>query len=81
MNLNKPFIRDSDRRASAGAIGVAELNRDVNVEKAIKFFVSKNVWIRPFKNLIYLMPPYIVNKQEITQLTSSLIEAIKNNEV
>ena len=64
-----------------GAIGVVELNRDVNVEKAIKFFVSKNVWIRPFKNLIYLMPPYIVNKQEITQLTSSLIEAIKNNEV
>lgn len=64
-----------------GAIGVVELNRNVNTEKAIKFFVSKNVWIRPFKNLIYLMPPYVISENELKQLTTVVISAIKQNEI
>lgn len=64
-----------------GAIGVVELTKNVDIEKVIKFFVSRNVWIRPFKNLIYLMPPYIISRSELKQLTDSVIEAIEKNEV
>ena len=64
-----------------GAIGVIEVNKDINLEKAIKFFVGKNVWIRPFKNLIYLMPPYIIDKNQLSHLSFALIEAIKKNEI
>ncbi len=64
-----------------GAIGVVEVNKDVDLGKAIKFFVNKNVWIRPFKNLIYLMPPYIIGENQLSRLSSALIEAIKNNEI
>ena len=64
-----------------GAIGVVEVNKDVNLEKAIKFFVNKNVWIRPFKNLIYLMPPYIIDENQLSQLSSALVEAIEKNEI
>lgn len=63
-----------------GAIGVVEVNRDVNLDKAIKFFVDKRVWIRPFKNLIYLMPPYIISNNQLSRLSSALIDAIKKNE-
>ena len=63
-----------------GAIGVVEVNRDVNLGKAIKFFVDKRVWIRPFKNLIYLMPPYIISNNQLSRLSSALIDAIKKNE-
>ena len=62
------------------AIGVVEVNRDVDLEKAIKFFVDNNVWIRPFKNLIYLMPPYIISENQLSRLSSTLIDAIKKNE-
>lgn len=59
-----------------GAIGVVEMKVPVDVPKAQEFFVNKGVWIRPFRNLIYIMPPYITRKKELTQLTSSIVDYI-----
>lgn len=57
-----------------GAIGVVETYSMVNMAEIQKYFVDCGVWIRPFGKLIYLMPPYIINKNEIAKLT----QAIKN---
>ena len=45
-----------------GAIGVIELHELIWEQMAWlpKFIVDQGVWIRPFKNLIYIMPPYII---------------------
>ena len=64
-----------------GAIGVVEVKKDVDLDKAIKFFVSRDVWIRPFKNLLYLMPPYIIDENQLSCLSTALIDAIKQNEI
>ncbi|TAL18824.1 adenosylmethionine--8-amino-7-oxononanoate transaminase [bacterium] len=58
-----------------GAIGVVETDSPVNVEKLQTFFVEKSVWIRPFANLIYLMPPYIVTEEEVGKLTEAVRES------
>lgn len=57
-----------------GAIAAVEMNEAVNLAKAQQFFVSKGVWIRPFGKLVYIMPPYIIKPQELTQLTQAILE-------
>ena len=60
-----------------GAIGVIELKRPVDMASLQRFFVDRGVWIRPFGRLLYLMPPYIIEKNELSLLTGALLEAAK----
>ena len=63
-----------------GAIGVVELKKVVDMALLQKFFVERGVWIRPFGRLLYLMPPYIIDPEDLTTLTGTLIEAVENIE-
>lgn len=60
-----------------GAIGVIELTKPVDVPEAQKFFVEHGVWIRPFRNLIYVMPPYIISKEDLRSLISIIVKYTK----
>jgi len=55
-----------------GAIGVVETREPVDVAAAQEFFVERGVWIRPFTNLLYLMPPYIISPADLSALTSAV---------
>jgi len=35
--------------------------------------LERGVWLRPFRNLIYVMPPYICTPAEIGQITSAMV--------
>lgn len=58
-----------------GGIGVVEMKDPVNVAEMQKFFVGHGVWIRPFANLLYIMPPYIIESEDLRRLTSAMVEA------
>ncbi|GJF12502.1 adenosylmethionine-8-amino-7-oxononanoate aminotransferase [Mycolicibacterium cyprinidarum] len=56
-----------------GAIGVIELDRPVDLRIATETAIEHGVWLRPFRNLIYAMPPYICTGAEIEQITSAMV--------
>jgi adenosylmethionine-8-amino-7-oxononanoate aminotransferase len=60
-----------------GAIGVVELNRDVDLAWMTPKFIQKGIWIRPFLNLVYIMPPYIASSEELTQITQAIYDVVK----
>jgi adenosylmethionine-8-amino-7-oxononanoate aminotransferase len=60
-----------------GAIGVVECKSAVNVAELQKAFVKQGVWIRPFGKLVYIMPPYIIDQQQLSQLTQAIYTVLK----
>ncbi len=60
-----------------GAIGVIEMKATVDVPKAQAFFVAQGVWIRPFRNLIYIMPPYIIKEDELQKLIHAIAQYVE----
>jgi adenosylmethionine-8-amino-7-oxononanoate aminotransferase len=56
-----------------GGIGVVEMKEPVAVARLQQFFVDQGVWIRPFANLIYIMPPYSIEPEELRSLTSAMV--------
>lgn len=56
-----------------GAIGVVEMDEPVDLRVATPVALDHGVWLRPFRNLIYAMPPYICTPEEIAQITSAMV--------
>jgi len=61
-----------------GAIAVVECHNDVDMKIIQPAFVEKGVWIRPFGKLIYLMPPYIINRADTEQLCQAIFDVLNN---
>lgn len=61
-----------------GAIGVIETKKAVNMEVIQKFFVDNGVWIRPFGKLIYIMPPFISEPEQVRKLIEVIEKALQN---
>jgi adenosylmethionine-8-amino-7-oxononanoate aminotransferase len=59
-----------------GGIGVLELEQPVDMPSITRRFVDKGVWIRPFGKLVYVMPPYIINDEELTSLLTAMTETV-----
>jgi adenosylmethionine-8-amino-7-oxononanoate aminotransferase len=60
-----------------GAIGVLQLDREVDVASATAAAVRRGVWLRPFRDLIYAMPPYVIGEGDLAALTSAMIGAAR----
>ncbi|MBF6134517.1 adenosylmethionine--8-amino-7-oxononanoate transaminase [Nocardia otitidiscaviarum] len=58
-----------------GAIGVIELDHPVDMRKATHAAVDAGVWLRPFRNLIYCMPPFISTTEDVRRITAAMLAA------
>jgi adenosylmethionine---8-amino-7-oxononanoate aminotransferase len=69
-----PGVRDV---RVCGAIGVVQLAGDVDVAAATAAAVRKGVWLRPFRDLIYTMPPYIANDDDVALICQGVLAAAR----
>jgi adenosylmethionine-8-amino-7-oxononanoate aminotransferase len=55
-----------------GAIGVVELHRPVDMVAATRAAVDRGVWLRPFRNLVYTMPPYVTDDADLAAIAGAV---------
>ena len=56
-----------------GAVGVVQMTSPRDIDWLRQRFTEENVWIRPFGDVVYLMPSFIINKDELTALTRAIV--------
>jgi len=61
-----------------GAIGVVEMENKIDTQVLMAKMIEKGVWLRPFGNIIYLTPPFIITPDDLTHLTRSVCEIVRD---
>jgi adenosylmethionine-8-amino-7-oxononanoate aminotransferase len=59
-----------------GAVGVVELDTPVDVAKVTERALERGVWLRPFRNLVYTMPPYVTSDDDLAVITRAICEVV-----
>jgi len=59
-----------------GAIGVVQLQREPKLEPLRARFVQHGVWIRPFGDVVYLMPPFVIGTDDLAVLTTAVRDVV-----
>jgi adenosylmethionine---8-amino-7-oxononanoate aminotransferase len=79
-------LRDGLERASSldsvadvrvlGAVGVVQLREPVRVAEVTAAALDRGVWLRPFRDLVYTMPPYVTDDDDLTLVTTAMTDAM-----
>ncbi|MBM6401663.1 adenosylmethionine--8-amino-7-oxononanoate transaminase [Phycicoccus sonneratiae] len=59
-----------------GAVGVVQLREPVDVPGVTAAAVARGVWVRPFRDLVYTMPPFVTADDDLDRITDALTAAI-----
>lgn len=62
------------RISIVGAVAAVELIHGLNAAKFQRWIMSRGVNIRPFRNLVYIMPPYVISDSELDVVINSIID-------
>ncbi|MBW0011024.1 MAG: adenosylmethionine--8-amino-7-oxononanoate transaminase [Pseudonocardiales bacterium] len=60
-----------------GAIGVVQLDHPVDVAVATRAAIRSGVWLRPFRDLIYTMPPFVADDADIDAIARAIHAAAR----
>ena len=60
-----------------GAIGVVQLKRAPQLEALRSRFVRHGVWVRPFGDVIYLMPPLVIGAADLERLIAAVHDVLR----
>jgi adenosylmethionine-8-amino-7-oxononanoate aminotransferase len=60
-----------------GAIGVVQLDHPVDIGAATRAAVRAGVWLRPFRDLIYTMPPYVTEPEDVRRIAHAVLAAAR----
>ncbi len=59
-----------------GAIAAVQMCDSINIQNMQDKLLSHGVWLRPFAKLLYTMPPFIINDEQLQQLNNAIITSI-----
>jgi len=59
-----------------GAMGVIELKSPMDVGKVQAQLLERGVWLRPFGRLLYTMPPFVMQREEVRHLAMSMASVL-----
>jgi adenosylmethionine-8-amino-7-oxononanoate aminotransferase len=57
-----------------GAIGVVQLDRPAEALRGR--FPPRDVWIRPFRDIVYLTPPLVIDQDDLARLTGAIVDVL-----
>jgi adenosylmethionine-8-amino-7-oxononanoate aminotransferase len=60
-----------------GAVGVVQLNSPVDVVKVTRAALRRGVWVRPFRDLVYTMPPYVCSDDDVRRIVDGIVGAVE----
>jgi adenosylmethionine-8-amino-7-oxononanoate aminotransferase len=70
---NQPGVIDV---RTLGAVGVVQLDHPVDVERATEAALARGVWLRPFRDLVYTMPPYVATDEDVAAICGAIAAAV-----
>jgi len=59
-----------------GAIGVVQLDRKGEAAWFRPHFTAAGVWVRPFGDIVYLTPPFVISETDLAQLTDAVCKTV-----
>jgi adenosylmethionine-8-amino-7-oxononanoate aminotransferase len=60
-----------------GAIGVVQLDHEADMAAATAAATAAGVWLRPFRDLIYTMPPYVTGDEDLARICAAVLAAAR----
>ena len=82
MNRNKTHHNILDIR-NIGVILAITIKSDSNEtyfnylrDNIYDFFIEKNILVRPLGNVIYVMPPYCISKEELNLIYRTILDLL-----
>ena len=60
-----------------GAVGVVQMDRPVDALGLRRMFVDRGVWLKPFRDVIYLTPPLVIKPPDLATLTKTIAEVLR----
>ncbi|MFI9583316.1 adenosylmethionine--8-amino-7-oxononanoate transaminase [Streptomyces sp. NPDC052236] len=55
-----------------GGIGVVQLDHEVDMAAATEAAVREGVWLRPFRDLVYTMPPFVTGVEDVARVCGAV---------
>ncbi|TCC20317.1 adenosylmethionine--8-amino-7-oxononanoate transaminase [Kribbella speibonae] len=60
-----------------GAVGVVQLGGPVDLPRLTEAALRRGVWVRPFRDLVYTMPPYVCTDEDIAAIGTAITGAVE----
>lgn len=60
-----------------GAIGVVQMDRIGDLRSLKRLLVAEGVWIRPFRDILYLTPAFTATEEDVMRLTGAITRVLE----
>ncbi|HQT67380.1 MAG: adenosylmethionine--8-amino-7-oxononanoate transaminase [Rhodospirillales bacterium 20-60-12] len=61
-----------------GGIGVVQLDRIADPQALRQKLIGQGVWVRPFRDIVYLTPAFTIEPADLTRLTDAVAAALQD---